>query len=109
MVECLKQLTESLLSSWLAHSKTLRLSVLEKVKDRQEWSRLVAFVEKYGADLFTQRFLNLANLRAILHQGVDAWLTQLEEEPEPEVAEHLLADLEQGRASRPVGGRGACP
>ncbi len=102
VVECLKQLTESLLSSWLAHSKTLRLSVLEKVKDRQEWSRLVAFVEKYGADLFTQRFLNLSNLRAILHQGVDAWLTQLEEEPEPEVAEHLLTDLEQGRASRQV-------
>ncbi len=102
VVECLKQLTESLLSSWLAHSKTLRLSVLEKVKDRQEWSRLVAFVEKYGADLFTQRFLNLANLRAILHQGVDAWLTQLEEEPEPEVAEHLLTDLDQGRTSRQV-------
>ncbi len=100
VVECLKQLTESLLSSWLAHSKTLRLSVLEKVKDRQEWNRLVAFVEKYGADLFTQRFLNLSNLRAILHQGVDAWLTQLLEEPEPEVAEHLLADLEHSQASR---------
>jgi len=100
VVECLKQLTESLLSSWLAHSKTLRLSVLEKVKDRQEWNRLVAFVEKYGADLFTQRFLNLSNLRAILHQGADAWLTQLLEEPEPEVAEHLLADLEQSQASR---------
>ncbi len=100
VVECLKQLTESLLSSWLAHSKTLRLSVLEKVKDRQEWSRLVTFVERYGADLFTQRFLNLSNLRAILHQGVDAWLTHLEEEPEPEVAERLLADLERGRASR---------
>ena len=100
VVECLKQLTESLLSSWLAHSKTLRLSVLEKVKDRREWTRLVSLVENYGADLFTQRFLNLANLRAILHQGVDAWLTQLAEEPEPEVAEHLLADLEQGRLPR---------
>jgi hypothetical protein len=39
-------------------------------------------------------------LRAILHQGVDSWLGQLEQEPEPEVAEHLLADLEHGRASR---------
>jgi hypothetical protein len=100
VVECLKQLTESLLSSWLAHSKTLRLSVLEKVKDRREWTRLVTLVETYGADLFTQRFLNLANLRAILHQGVEAWLVQLAEEPEPEVAEHLLADLEQGRTPR---------
>lgn len=100
VVECLKQLTESLLSSWLAHSKTLRLSVLEKVKDRREWTRLVTLVETYGADLFTQRFLNLANLRAILHQGVEAWLVQLAEEPEPEVAEHLLADLDQGRVPR---------
>jgi len=99
VVECLKQLTESLLSSWLAHSKTLRLSVLEKVKDPREWTRLVIFVETYGADLFTQRFLNLANLRAILHQGAEGWLMQLAEEPEPEVAEHLLDDLERGQIS----------
>lgn len=97
VVECLKQLTESLLSSWLAHSKTLRLSVLERVKDAREWSRLVIFVETYGADLFTQRFLNLANLRAILHQGVEAWLQQLAEAPEPLVAGRLLEDLDSGR------------
>jgi hypothetical protein len=99
VVECLKQLTESLLSSWLAHSRTLRLSVLEKVKNPREWTRLVVFVETYGADLFTQRFLNLANLRAILHQGAEAWLMQLAEEPEPEVGEHLLEDLESGQIS----------
>jgi hypothetical protein len=97
LIECLKQLTECLLSSWLAHSKTLRLSVLEKVKDRRAWAKLVAFIERYGADIFTQRFLNLANIRAILHHGVASWLDQLQEDMSPEVAAGLLEDLQRGR------------
>jgi hypothetical protein len=96
LVKYLKQLTQSLLSSWLAHSKTLRLSVLEKTKGRNEWGRLAGFIEKYGEDIFTQRFLNLANLRAILYEGVEGWLRQLELEPDPEVAGRLLEDLESG-------------
>jgi len=97
LVDCLKQLTESLLSSWLAHSKTLRLSVLEKVKNRRPWSRLVAFIERYGADVFTQHFLNLANLRAILHEGVDEWLDQLQEEAREDIDWNLFEALDNGR------------
>lgn len=100
LVECLKQLTETLLTSWLTHSKTLRLSVLEKVRDKRTWSALVSFIETYGADLFTQRFLNLANLRAILHQGVGHWLEQLQEEIREELDWRLLDDLETGRLAR---------
>ncbi|MBC8352991.1 MAG: hypothetical protein H8E66_13430 [Planctomycetes bacterium] len=80
LVACLEQLTEAALHSWLAHSQTLRLSVLEKVSDKRSWSKLVEFIETYGDELFTQRFLNLGNVRAILHQGADTWLTQIEEE-----------------------------
>ena len=80
LVACLEQLTEAALHSWLAHSQTLRLSVLEKVSDKRSWAKLVEFIETYGAELFTQRFLNLGNVRAILHQGVDTWLTQVQEE-----------------------------
>ena len=76
LVECLEQVTESLLKQWLAHSRTLRLSVLEKIADEKSWQALVGFIERYGRDLFTQRFLNMGNLRAILHQGVDAWLAK---------------------------------
>jgi hypothetical protein len=79
LVSCLKRLTEVLLVSWLAHSHTLRLSVLEKVSDRRAWNQLVEFIERYGEDLFTQGFLNLGNLRAILHQGVDNWLRHIED------------------------------
>ncbi len=82
LFEVVEQVTESMLATWLAHSQTLRLSVLEKVLDRQMWSRLVEFIKVYGVDLFTQRFFNLGNMRAILHQGVDAWLEQLEEDSE---------------------------
>ncbi|MDX1965081.1 MAG: hypothetical protein SFX18_18185 [Pirellulales bacterium] len=77
LIECLQQVTESLLSEWLSHSRTLRLSVLEKIASEAEWKEFVAFVEKYGHELFTQKFFNLGNLRAILHQGVEQWLEQL--------------------------------
>ena len=51
-MDCLKQLTQSLLSSWLAHSKTLRLSVLEKLKDKHEWNRAMQFIQTYGTEIF---------------------------------------------------------
>lgn len=93
LVACLEQLTESMLTSWLAHSRTLRLSVLERVHDKATWKRVVAFVEKYGADLFSQRFLNLGNIRAILHQGPARWLKALQEEPSDDAPQKLLEDL----------------
>jgi hypothetical protein len=80
LVACIEQLTEACLHSWLAHSQTLRLSVLEKVSDKRSWTKLVEFVERYGDELFTQQFLNLGNVRAILHQGVDEWLAYVQEE-----------------------------
>jgi hypothetical protein len=97
IVDCLKQLTESLLTSWLAHSRTLRLSVLERLKNKDDWQELVDFVEQYGADIFTQRFLNLANLRAILHHGLSEWLTQLLQEEDTEIDWRLLDDLDSGK------------
>ena len=77
LFECIEMLTESMLILWLDHSRTLRLSVMEKVIDIRPWGRLSEFIEKYGADLFTQEFFQLANVRAILHQGVEPWLEQL--------------------------------
>jgi hypothetical protein len=96
LVSCLEKLTESLLTSWLAHSRTLRLSVLERVHDRASWKKLVEFVERYGEELFTQRFLNLGNIRAILHQGVAHWIGSLQEDPSDEAPERLLGDLAAG-------------
>ncbi len=94
LVEALQDLTEGQLNRWLAHSKTLRLSVVERLSPESEWNDFVAFVERYGADLFTQKFLSLGNLRAILHQRVVVWLSNLEEEPESQDI-RLVAELDK--------------
>ena len=85
-----------MLVTWLSHSRTLRLSVLEKIKDDDSWQKLVAFVKRYGRDLFTQQFLNLANIRSILYQGVDTWIQQLEEHPSESFDLPLLEELDVG-------------
>jgi hypothetical protein len=94
LIDALQQVTEALLSEWLSHSRTLRLSVLEKVSSEKDWDELLGFVQRYGHDLFTQRFFNLANLRAILHQGVEAWLDRLADDPEAGEELSLVADLD---------------
>ena len=94
LIQCLDQVSESLLASWLSHSRTLRLSVLERLNDRRIWRAIVPFVQEYGEDLFSQRFLNLGNLRAILHQGTDAWLQRQEERFTEDDAPRLLRALD---------------
>jgi hypothetical protein len=66
---------------------------VERLAPDPEWSAFVAFIERYGADLFTQKFLNLGNLRAILHQCVPVWLSNLEQEPESQDF-RLIAELD---------------
>jgi hypothetical protein len=100
LFECQKLLTESMLQLWLEHSKTLRLSVLEKVHDKPLWLALVDFVKKYGDGLLTQYFLHLGNVRAILHQGVEHWIEQVEESGET-MGLTLFDDIESGKISRP--------
>ncbi|HZZ72573.1 MAG TPA: hypothetical protein VFE24_09985 [Pirellulales bacterium] len=81
LIAHLQQLTESLVAQWLAHSRTLRLSALERVAADKDWKALRMFIEAYGHEVFTQHFLNIGNLRAILHQGVDCWLKKAQEDP----------------------------
>jgi len=93
LIPLLEQATEALLQCWLAHSRGVRLSVLETVQDRRRFRMLKRFIERYGGDLFTQRFMGLSNLNAILHQGVEAYIEALEEEPDAEEF-RLLEDLD---------------
>ncbi len=95
LVEALQQLTESQLKHWLRHSRTLRLSVVEKLASESAWQGFVRFVERYGHDLFTQKFLNLGNIRAILHEGVDAWLAQIGKDPDAEQRLLLIRELDE--------------
>jgi hypothetical protein len=95
LFDCVELVTESMLLMWLEHSRTLRLSVLEKVGDKSSWTRLVQFITTYGGDLFTQRLLQLGNVRAILHQGADVWLGQLQESAEGEQLK-IIRELDRG-------------
>jgi hypothetical protein len=103
LFDCIEMLTESMLILWLEHSKTLRLSVLEKVHDKASWEKLVQFIQDYGNGLFTQQFLHLANIRAILHQGVEHWLSQVQEStsrPDLRIFDELGHVLPRQKAAR---------
>ncbi len=98
LIPFLERLTETMLGSWLAHSQTLRLSPLETVIDPRKWSQLVDFVKEYGDPIFTQMFLQLGNVRAILHQGVATWLQRAMDEGEDHLSDtRLFEDLESGK------------
>ena len=101
LVELLRRITDSFLSLWLAHSQTLRLSVLESLNGGAEWEALREFIKRYGTELFTPQFLALANLRSVLHRGVGSWLESLENEPAtPGERTSLLDDLDEGKYPR---------
>ncbi|HBE67996.1 MAG TPA: hypothetical protein DDW52_07585, partial [Planctomycetaceae bacterium] len=100
LIAILEQLTEVMLGSWLSHSRTLRLSVLESVDNSRSWKQLVEFIQRFGGPLFTQSFLRLGNVRAILHQGVGHWFDQLIEEGADQELEGLFDAMESGEVQR---------
>lgn len=100
LIALLESLTETMLASWLAHSQTLRLSCLETVADEAQWEQLVAFVRRYGDPLFTQTFLKLSNVRAILHQGVGRWIDSVLESHEEVKETPLFEDIQSGELNR---------
>lgn len=93
LTEIVERAVELLLRRWLAHNRGVRLSVLENVADEPRWDQLRQFIERYGHDLFTQKFLTYGNLRAILHEGTDRYLQTLRDQ-EGEERFRLIDDLD---------------
>lgn len=87
-------------ATWMEHVSGVRLSELESVGEPKEWNEVVAFIKKYGRELFTQKFMTFSNLRGILHQGVGAFLDALIEEQDPYHPMQLVTDLEAKTLSR---------
>jgi hypothetical protein len=98
LVESLQRLTAPFLTLWIEHSRTLQLSVLERLANESDWRALQDFVQRYGADLFHARFMTLSNLRGVLHRGAGAYLDYLADNPDPLKPVRLLDEL--GRSVR---------
>jgi hypothetical protein len=62
---------------WGRYIASVRLSELERRRTRTEWNDTLAFIERYGRDLFHQGFMTEGNLRGIVHQGSLAYLTDV--------------------------------
>jgi hypothetical protein len=71
------------------------LSIVEKLASPDDWRRFVKFVQRYGEDLFTQKFLSLGNLRGILHQGVGDWLIALSMDDDAVENIRLLREIDE--------------
>jgi hypothetical protein len=102
LAQLLNGLTQPFLALWAEHGGSLRLSALEAVPSEEEWQPVRDFVRRYGGDLFHARFMSLANLRGILHQGVGATLDHLAANPDPLHPVRLIDDLEAGLPREPV-------
>lgn len=81
---------------WYRHSRTMRLSSVEGLRDDLVWEDIKEFVELYGEDLFHARSLTLGNVRTILHNGIEWFLEQLSEYDDPLHPHPMLAALEGG-------------
>jgi len=101
LVEYMEQVIEHLLQFWLSHSRQIRISPIESIADPQVWHEVKQFIQRYGADIFTQQNMGFGNLRAILHQGVEHYVRSLmkmkKEDDEVEIASKLLDDLDRRR------------
>jgi hypothetical protein len=91
----LEDIIEPFLALWLEHSKSLSLSVLERIQDEKEWDELCTFIRNYGHDLFHDRFLTVGNLRGILARGIGPYLDYLRDNPDPLHPIRLLDDLDR--------------
>ena len=90
----LENLVEPFLAAWMDHSQSLRVATLESLTAERDWTRLKDFIHRYGNELFQARFLNLGNLRGILHRGVGPYLDDLA--ANPDLAQPLLLLNELG-------------
>ena len=99
LISCLEKLTESLLQGWLRHSRKLRLSVIERIITARHGKRWSPSLSGMAGDFYAAIF-EPGQIRALLHQGVANWLTNLQDEPRDDAPQKLLEDLPGHTARR---------
>lgn len=85
---------------WTRHSSSMRLSVIEDLHDDERAEEVRQFITDYGEDLFHTRMLTLGNARAIVHNGAEALLEELEHSVAPMRPVRLLDDIQSGVIDR---------
>ncbi len=78
---------------WRAHSRSVRLNVLERVENQSDWKRIVTLIQTYGRDLFVPQFLRLTTLRSLLHRGAEAHFEFVQETEDPSTWPQVMKDL----------------
>lgn len=103
--DVLRRLAKLYVDLWIEHSDSIRLSVLESVDSAVKWERIRGFVQRFGRTLFTTGFLQLANLRSIVHRGVPAWFDEADDHDgiPDELAQALETDLPREQAAELLG------
>lgn len=100
LIDAIGEIVEPFQDLWLDHSRTMRISSVDGLRDNDDWLDLADFIREYGGDLLHASQLTLGNVRAILHQGIDWYLDYLEEQQDPLKPMKLLEDLDTGMIDR---------
>jgi len=100
LIEAVGEVLDFYQKLWIDHSRTMRISSVDGLRDAEDWEELAEFIEQYGSELFHASQLTLGNVRAILHNSVDWYLEYLEKEQDPLHPMRLLQDIEEGRIDR---------
>ncbi|NNJ24541.1 hypothetical protein [Alienimonas chondri] len=100
-IRTLARLLRPFRALWIGHSKTLRLSVAENLRNPGLRRDLKDFITKYGGELLHARNLTLGHVRMVLHTGVGPYLDTLVRNPDPLKPSELVNDLLDARIERP--------
>jgi hypothetical protein len=100
LIDAVGEIVEPYQQLWLEHSRTMRISAVDGLRNEDDWEELAEFIQSYGGDLFHASQLTLGNVRAILHNGIDWYIDYLEEEQDPLKPMRLLEDLDSGALER---------
>ena len=91
----LERVVEPFLPVWTDHFQTTRLGMLETIRSDDDWRKLVAFIRRYGRDLFTRRFLAAGSMNGVLQRGIGPHLDDLRENADPLHPCRLIDELDQ--------------
>lgn len=81
---------------WKTYSRSIRLSPVEALEQKELWEQVQRFTNEFGDDFFQTPMLMVSNIRSILQMGVSTFLEYLEKENDPLQPNRLISAIEDG-------------